>query len=60
MATSQRAGWILGRTNADELQDWSEWTFSDEAGQDWLATITVTHHEAYPNIVMPILIVLEK
>jgi hypothetical protein len=59
-AQMERAGWIMGRTNADELHDWSEWTFTDEAGQDWLATITVTHHEAYPNIVMPILIVLEK
>lgn len=59
-AQMERAGWTLGRSNADELHDWSEWTFTDEAGQDWLATITVTHHEAYPNIVMPILVVLEK
>ena len=39
-------GWMMGRSNADELHDWSEWTFTDEAGQDWLATINVTHHEA--------------
>jgi hypothetical protein len=59
-AQMERAGWTMGRTNADDIHDWSEWTFTDEAGQDWLATITVTHHEAYPNLVMPILIVLEK
>jgi hypothetical protein len=59
-AQMERAGWALGRSNADELHDWSEWTFTDEAGQDWLATITVTHHEAYPNLMMPILIVFEK
>jgi hypothetical protein len=56
----ERAGWTFTRSNTDEIHDWSEWTFTDEAGQDWLATINVTHHEAYPNLVMPILIVLEK
>jgi hypothetical protein len=59
-AQMERAGWVMGRSNADELNDWSEWTFTDKAGQDWLATVTVTHHEAYPGVVMPILIVLEK
>jgi hypothetical protein len=59
-AQMERAGWTFARTNADELHDWSEWMFTDEAGQDWLATINVTHHEAYPNLVMPILVVLEK
>jgi hypothetical protein len=52
------AGWTLGRTNSDELNNWSEWTFTDEAGQKWLATLNVTHHESFKNLLMPVLVVL--
>jgi hypothetical protein len=54
------AGWTLGRTNSDDLNTWSEWELTDTSGQSWLATLNVSHHEAYPNIVMPILMVFEK
>jgi hypothetical protein len=53
----REAGWTMGRNNADEINTWSEWTFTDEAGQKWLATVNVTHHEAFKNLVMPILVV---
>ncbi len=53
-----RAGWSMGRTNADELNTWSEWTLTDEAGQKWLATLNVTHHESLENLLMPVLVVL--
>lgn len=54
----KETGWTLGRSNADEINTWSEWTFTDEAGQKWLATLNVTHHESFKNLLMPVLIVL--
>jgi hypothetical protein len=54
----QQAGWTRGRSNADELNTWSEWTFTDESGQKWLATVNVTHNEAFENLLMPLLVVL--
>ncbi len=53
----RKAGWAMGRGNADEINTWSEWTFTDETGQKWLATLNVTHHEAFKNLLMPILVV---
>jgi hypothetical protein len=54
------AGWTLGRTNSDALNNWSEWELTDSSGQTWVATLNVTHHDALSNIVMPILIIFEK
>jgi hypothetical protein len=54
------AGWHKIQTGSTPLQEWSELELIDERGQKWLGSLSITHHEAYPGVVMPILMVLEK
>ncbi len=52
-------GWTKVQGGSTPLQEWSELELIED-NKKWLGTLSISHHEAYPNVVMPILIVLEK
>jgi hypothetical protein len=55
----QDLGWTKVQGGTTPLQEWSELELVKN-DKKWLGTLSISHHEAYPGVVMPILIVLEK
>ncbi len=55
----QELGWRKVQGGSTPLQEWSELELL-EKNKKWLGTLSISHHEAYPGVVMPILMVLEK
>jgi hypothetical protein len=54
----QQAGWKKVQGGSTPLSEWSEWEFTAESA--WLAELNVNHYEAFPELTMLTLQVLEK